>query len=126
MLALARLGLPTPYPEGAVSAWASTKEPHKDIQTSALMGQVTPTEGMAPRTTAGGVVSAVAKVSAVVEVSVLAVVSAWAGVSVVAGAGDGWLPSDNPKVTAKSNKGRKAKEGEMLPPYGYWRPWDSE
>ena len=77
MLALARLGLPTPYPEGAVSAWASTKEPHKDIQTSALMGQVTPTEDMAPRTTAGGVVSAVVEVS------------------------------DNPKVTAKSNKGGK-------------------
>lgn len=33
--------------------------------------------------------------------------SAWAGGSVVAGAGDGWLPSDNPKVTAKSNKGEK-------------------
>jgi hypothetical protein len=82
VLALAHLGLPTPYPEGAVSAWASTKEPHMDIQTSTLMGQVTPTEGMAPRTTAGGVVSAV------VEVSVLAGVSAWAGVSVVAGAGD--------------------------------------
>ena len=114
MLALARLGLPTPYPEGAVSAWASTKEPHKDIQTSALMGQVTPTEDMAPRTTAGGVVSDVAEVSA------------WAGVSVVAGAGDGCLPTDNPKVTAKSNKGGKAKEGKILPSYGYWRPWDSE
>ena len=118
MLALARLGLPTPYPEGAVSAWASTKEPHKDIQTSALMGQVTPTEDMAPRTTAGGVVSAVVEVSAWAEVSVLAGGSAWAGVSAWAGAGDVCLPSDNPEVTAKSNKGRKAKEEEMLPSCG--------